>query len=114
MNIFGHMYVCTANLNYVTGSFHSRYNTTRELYKTIAFAPVFFFISAVICLRAVHDLSETPCASVTLTVGCKDRPYTWWECFQYNQFVWFPSFLVGLQMTHIDRGFMTQWYFSVD
>lgn len=61
MNLLGHMYVCTVNLNYVNGCFHSAYNTISDFYMTIAFAPIFFFISGVISLRAVDDLSETEC-----------------------------------------------------
>lgn len=28
--------------------------------------------------------------------------------------MWFPAYLFGLQMTHIDRGFMQEWYFTID
>ena len=71
MNTLGHMYVCTVNLNYVNGAFHSAYNTSNDFQITMMLAPILFFASTLICLRAPNDLSETA-GSV---------PYTFYECF---------------------------------
>jgi hypothetical protein len=47
-------------------------------------------------------LSGTSCTP--LTKFCVDQPYTWMDCFKFNQYYWFPGFLAGLHFTFADRG----------
>jgi hypothetical protein len=74
LNIAGHVYVCSVNMNVNPSHFYTVYNTIHDFYKTIFFAPFLFFVSAVIVLRTPHDLSETE-GSVE---------YSYFECYKYN------------------------------
>lgn len=94
MNILGHIYVCSVNLNMTRSPFRSPHNTIRDFYLTIWIAPIFYVFGAAIQLRAQNDLNQTPCDVDTLI--CAGQPYTWQECFNYNQFFWFPAYLFGL------------------
>lgn len=52
MNVLGHMYVCTSNGNYYKGAFRSKGTSYIALLRTIAMAPGFYFISAIMVLRS--------------------------------------------------------------
>lgn len=112
MNTLGHIYVCSVNMNMTMGCFRTIYNTTADFHKTIKFAPIFYFVSAIITLRGPNDVSSTQCDNSL--EHCSDKPYTWQECLNYNQNVWFLAYLLGLQTTYLDQGFIKQWYFSAE
>ncbi len=82
MNTFGHMYVCTVNMNMRMGCFRTVYNTTADFHRTIKFAPILYFISAIVTLRGPNDLSGTKCENSLKS--CSERPYTWLDCFNFN------------------------------
>lgn len=48
MNILGHIYVCSVNINMVTSPFRTPHNTERDFYMTIALTPIFYFFCACI------------------------------------------------------------------
>ena len=99
-NVAGYVYVNVCNLRYGTGTiFRSHDNEVSDFYKTILFSPFLFFISAVVVLRAEHDLADS---MELVFLDCKK--ITLKEFYMHNQLVWFSAFLVGLQFTYADAG----------
>ena len=60
------------------------------------FAPLMFIASAMLVLRSPHDKASTQ----------GSEPYSDLDCFLYNQLLWTPAYLLGLQFTHLDHGEM--------
>jgi hypothetical protein len=100
MNIVGHFFVNQSNMNFYRKSWimtnSSKY---RDFCCVPLLAPIFWFLSANMILRAPEDLDAT-------TPGYR---YPWYNCFMYNLFAWTTAYYVGLQFTHFDKGIMTQF-----
>ena len=97
-NVLGFMYVQMSNLNYYRDSlFLSRRMTKRDFYYTIAFAPIFYFVSSIMVLRSQHDCSSSPCSPhFHPHRSCVNKPYTFNQVFFYNLCVWGTAYTLGL------------------
>ena len=86
MNVLGHMYVNTSNLNLARKHLtHSRSSEYRDFTLAWVFSFVFWIVSAMIVLRASHDVYSS-----------NEQVYSWWQVFSYNQFCWAPAYILGL------------------
>ena len=95
VNMLGHAYVNTSNLNLKRKSFIKSNSTDmRDFLLVLAFAPIFYFISTLVVLRFPLQSAQHL------------EPRSMWECFRFNLFVWQTAYFGGLQFTHFDSGFM--------
>ena len=86
MNIIGHFYVNTSNLNFERK--HILYtNSTkyRDFLLVPVFAPIFFMISSIIVLRSENDLASSG-----------GKPFTTGDIMVFNLCVWTSAYFVGL------------------
>ena len=105
VSILGHIYVAVVNENLRSGSpFHCQGATMSDFYQTILYSPIFFFISAVVQLRAPFDLMNTPCTPIDTI--CNYQPFSLWTCYKWNMFLWFNAYLLGLHFTYLDKDFL--------
>ena len=63
-----------------------------------------FMTSAMLVLRSPEDLSQTE----------GSEPYSKLNCLLYNQLLWTPAYLLGLQFTHLDHGEMKGFRMTYD
>ena len=104
MNIIGHFYVNTSNLNFERK--HILYtNSTkyRDFLLVPLFAPIFFMISSIIVLRSQNDLASSG-----------EEPFTTGNIMLFNLCVWTTAYFVGLQFTHFDKGPMQHFSLTPD
>jgi hypothetical protein len=105
------MYVSIVNENFRSGSpFHCQGATMSDFYQTILYSPIFFFISAVVQLRAPFDLKDVPCTSIDII--CHIKPFSFWNCYSWNLFLWYTAYLLGLHFTYLDKGILDDFSLS--
>ena len=86
-NVSGFMYVNFSNMNNSrTRCFHSEHSEKKDFIYTLLFAPLMFFTSAMIVLRAPQDLDSSD----------GKGEYTLIECWVHNLVVWGLSYILGL------------------
>jgi len=101
MNMLGHAYVNTSNLNLKRKSFIKTNSTDAADFVCCgALAPVFFFISSISVLKFEAQRSEDP--------------NTFAQCFVFNLFCWQTAFFIGLQFTHLDCGPMQHFVLKAE
>jgi hypothetical protein len=62
MNLLAHPYVNASNRNcYRKDLMYDQHLSRKSFFQTILFAPIFFFGSAIMCLRSTSSLSSTAC-----------------------------------------------------
>ena len=76
--------------------YESAHSAKKDFIYTMIFAPLMFITSAMLVLRSPHDKASTQ----------GSEPYSDLDCFLYNQLLWTPAYLLGLQFTHLDHGEM--------
>lgn len=104
MNTFGFIYVNVSNMNCSRASlFHSSYASSCDFVQTLAYAPVFYFISSMFCLRAPTDTFYSDLG--LLSEG---------ECMRSNLGIWTVGHMAGLQYTHLNQGWLKDFSYSQD
>lgn len=89
MNILGHFFVNSSNLNmYRKSLIATRSNPGGlDFILCIVFAPIFWIFSSIMVLRAPENLSST---------GDGSYRYPWYNVFMYNLFAWTIPYFFGL------------------
>ena len=104
MNIMGHWYVNSSNMNLERKHLlYTQSTKYRDFCLVPVFAPIFWLVSAMLVLRAPMDIYSTA-----------GEEYPWFNVFFFNMLAWTIPYFVGLQFTHLDKGPMQKFSFAHD